>query len=439
MPFPVGHFGASNRANIDRIKPTESTLPSLPPALASLRHRNYRWLWCGTFFSTAAQWIQNATLGWVVYDLTGSAALLGAVLGVRAIPMLLLAPVSGLVADRFDRRRALAASQILPAAGSLLLALLLALGAVEVWYLFVFSLLVSTGTVFERTLRNTLVFDVVPRTEAANAIALNTIAFSVTRTLGPALAGLLIALMGPAWNFAIQGVTYAGVAASVLMIRVEPRERRAGSGKGWQTMFAGFRFAATDPVARVIVLIGLVPPLLLIPSFSALMPVFAADIFRTGPQGLGLLLSAVGAGGIVGGILAATLSRYEYVARMQACAMSAFVLCIVGFALSPSMGSAIVFLVGAGIAEMVLASSTHTSLQMSAPEKMRGQVTSLLPMFPAFISVGSFGAGVGAQALGAPALVVAFAALAALVMALVWTQSSAYRRLRMSALVADRT
>lgn len=411
---------------------------ALPSALAALRHRDYRWLWSGTFFSTAAQWIQNATLGWVVYDLTGSATLLGAVMGIRALPMLLLAPVSGLVADRFDRRRALALSQVLPAAGSLLLALLLARGSVEVWHLFVFSLLVSTGTVFERTLRNTLVFDVVPRAEAANAIALNTIAFSVTRTLGPAFAGILIALMGPAWNFAIQGCTYAGVAASVMMIRVPARAHKPVSGKGWQTMFAGFQFAATDPIARVIVIIGLVPPLLLIPSFSALMPIFAADVFKTGPEGLGLLLSAVGAGGVIGGILAATLSRYELVGRMQALAMSAFVLCILAFALSPNMAIAIVFLVGAGIAEMVLASSTHTSLQMSAPESMRGQITSLLPMFPAFISVGAFGAGLGAQMLGAQTLVIVFAVLAAAVMGLAWYRSRSYRGLRMSVLVAGR-
>jgi len=352
--------------------------------------------------------------------------------------MLLLAPVSGLVAERFDRRRALALSQVLPAAGSLLLAVLLAFGAVEVWQLFVFSLLVSTGTVFERTLRNTLVFDVVPRNEAANAIALNTIAFSVTRTLGPALAGIFIASMGPAWNFAIQGFTYAGVAASVMMIRVPPRSHRPASGKGWQTMFAGFRFAATDPIARVIIVIGLVPPLLLIPSFSALMPIFAADIFKTGPEGLGLLLSAVGAGGIIGGILAASLSRYERVGRMQALAMCAFALCILAFALSPNMVVAIVCLVGAGIAEMVLASSTHTSLQMSAPESMRGQVTSLLPMFPAFIAIGSFNAGLGAQLLGAQMTVVVFALLAAAIMGIAWSRSAAYRTLRMSALVAGR-
>jgi len=355
---------------------------------------------------------------------------------VRAIPMLLLAPVSGWVADRFDRRRALAMSQVAPAAVSFMLAALLAFDAVQVWHLFAFSLIGSLGTVFERTLRNTLVFDVVPRVEAANAIALNTIAFSVTRTLGPALAGILIATLGPAWNFVIQGVTYAGVAASVLMIRLKPRSPHERRRTGWRSLFAGFRFAATHPVARVIIIVGMVPPLLLIPSFSALMPVFAADVFRTGPEGLGLMLSAVGAGGIIGGIAAAALSRHDRVGSMQSIALLLFAACLIGFALSPNMPVAVVFLVGAGIFEMVLASSTHTSLQMSAPESMRGQVTSLLPMFPAFISVGSFAAGVGAQVLGPSPLVITFALVAVAVIGLAWSQSKAFRELRMSKLVA---
>ncbi|HZN22925.1 MAG TPA: MFS transporter, partial [Burkholderiales bacterium] len=166
---------------------------------APLRHRDFRRLWTGTFLATAGQWIQQATLGWVVYDVTKSPALLGAVLGVRAIPMLLLAPISGYVADRFDRRRALAASQLLMVVISITLSALLAFDAVRVWHLFAFSVLAGVGAVFDRTMRNTLVFSSVPRAEAANAVALNSIAFSVTRAVGPGIAGFLIGAVGAAW------------------------------------------------------------------------------------------------------------------------------------------------------------------------------------------------------------------------------------------------
>jgi len=411
-------------------------LAAFPTALAAFSHRDFRWLWSGTFFSTAAQWIQQATLGWVIYDLTGSAALLGAILGMRAIPMLLLAPVSGLVADRFERRRALAISQIAPAVATFSLAALLALDAVQVWHLFAFTLIASSGMVFERTLRNTLVFDVVPRNEVANAVALNTIAFSITRTLGPAIAGILIAAIGPAWNFAIQGVTYLGVAASVLMVGVRPRSAAPKKGSAWAKMYAGLHFAATQPIARMMVIVGLIPPLLLIPSFSALMPVFAADVFLAGPQGLGLLLSAVGVGGIIGGAIAATLSRYDRVGRLQTLSLLAFAVSLIGFALSPNMTTAMLFLAVAGIVEMMAASSVHTTLQMCAPESMRGQVTSLLPIFPACIAVGSFIAGLGAEFIGAQALVIVAALIAVVVIGAAWSRSAPFRELRMSRLIA---
>jgi MFS family permease len=409
-------------------------LAAFASAIAAFRYRDFRWLWCGTFFSTAAQWIQQATLGWVVYDLTGSAALLGAVLGVRAIPMLLLAPLSGLVADRFDRRKALALSQIAPALVSFAVAALLALGRIEVWHLFAFSLVVSSGMVFERTLRNSMVFDVVPRAEAGNAVALNTIAFSTTRTLGPALGGVLIAVLGPAWNFGLQGLTYAGVAASVLMIRLPPRH--TGRGRfAWTALFTGLRFVAGHPVARSIALLGLLPPLLLIPPISALMPVFAADVFAVGPQGLGLMLAAVGAGGIVGGILAAALSRYERIAHMQRWALLVFAGALFGFASSTSMMLAVAFLLLAGVAEMVLASSTHTSLQMCAPDTMRGQVSSILPMFPAFIALGSLLAGLATQLAGPRPVVYASAVAAVLLFGALWRFSPAFRSARMSLLI----
>ena len=163
---------------------------------SALRHPHFRRLWIGTFCSTAGQWVQSATLGWVVYDLTQSSALLGAVLSMRAIPMLLLAPVSGVVAERYDRRYALALSQLVVVFISFAIALGLALHRLQVWHLFAFTLLAGVGMVFDRTMRNTLVFGTVPRADVANAVALNSIAFSLMRTAGPAAAGFLIAWVG---------------------------------------------------------------------------------------------------------------------------------------------------------------------------------------------------------------------------------------------------
>ena len=411
----------------------------LASTFAALRHRDFRRLWVVTFCSTAGQWIQQATLGWVVYDLTHSGSLLGAVLAMRAIPMLLLAPVSGVVADRFNRRRALAASQLVVVAISFALAAALALERVRVWHLFTFTLLAGVGMVFDRTLRNTLVFSVVPRADVANAVALNSIAFSLMRTVGPAAAGFLIAWIGAEWNFTLQGLLYLGVAVIALIINTPYEDvRRAAHATAWADMKEGLRFAATDPVARMMVLLGLVPALLLIPSFSALMPVFAVKVFAAGPEGLGLLLSAVGAGGVLGGVAAVWAARFDRVGLTQALALLAFAASLIGFALSPNIAVASVFLMGAGMAEMVHMSSNVTALQMCAPQHMRGRVSSLLPMFPALMALGSLTSGIGADLLGAPALVTLLALVAAGAVGAAWARSVALRGLRLSKLVAGR-
>lgn len=414
-------------------------LTSFATTFTALRHRDFRRLWVGTFCATGGQWVQQATLGWVVYDLTRSGALLGAVLAMRAIPMLLLAPVSGVVAERFDRKRALAASQVVVVAISFALAAALALEQVRIWHLFSFTFLAGVGMVFDRTLRTTLIFSVVPRADVANAVALNSIAFSVMRTLGPAAAGFLIAWVGAAWNFALQGLLYLGVAAVAVMINTPHEEaRRTVTGTAWADMKEGLVFAATDPVARLMVLLGLVPSLLLIPSFSALMPVFAVKVFGTGPEGLGLLLSAVGAGGVIGGVAALWAARFDRVGLTQTMALLAFAASLAGFALCSNIAVAAAFLVVAGAAEMIHMSSNVTALQMCAPPQLRGRVASLLPMFPALMALGALSSGIGADLLGAPALVILLALAAAGVVGAAWLRSAALRNLRLSKLVAKR-
>jgi hypothetical protein len=257
------------------------------------------------------------------------------------------------------------------------------------------------------------------------------------RALGPGAAGLLIAYIGPAWNFGLQALLYLGVAIIGLMIRAthEPQSTTP-RGSAWSALVEGARFVVTHPVARMMLVLGLVPPLLLIPSFSALMPVFAVDVFHGGPEALGLLLSAVGVGGVVGGVLAAWLTQYDRVGYVQTGAILAFAAGLVGFAYSPTIHLAVFFLAVAGMAEMVHATLHVTTLQMCATAEMRGRIASLLPLFPAFISVGSMTSGAGADAIG-PALTVLLTALGAAAIAVgAWLRSRALREVTLSGLVA---
>jgi MFS transporter, DHA1 family, staphyloferrin A biosynthesis exporter len=204
----------------------------------------------------------------------------------------------------------------------------------------------------------------------------------------------------------------------------------------WHDMREGLRFAFTDRVARMMMLLGLIPPVLLIPSFGALMPVFAADVFRAGPEGLGVLLSAVGVGGILGGLTAAWVTRFEQTGLVQTLSLAVFAFALIAFAVSPGIGFAVFFLVIAGIAEMVHHTLYVTTLQMCAPEHMRGRMASMVPVFPAFISVGALIAGICADLIGPEFVVILFALAALAIVVRAWSRSSVLRDMRLSGLIA---
>ena len=331
-------------------------------------------------------------MGWVVYEITGSGALLGAVMGVRAIPLMLLAPLSGVAADRFDRRRLLQASQLLAATVSFAIGVALALGMVSTWMLFAFTLLMGAANVMDRPARFSTVFDLVPRDVAMKAVALNTIGFSMMRIIGPAIAGYLIAWFGAAGSVLIQGVLYGSAALLVLAVAFPPPRTPSGRS-AMADMLEGLRFAARDPRMRILITIGGLPYLLLVPVWGTLFPIYAKDEFRAGPEGLGMLLTAVGLGGTLGGFIANALVRAERQALIQSGWILLMALSIVGLAASPSIAVAMAFGFIGGAAEMAHTASNMATLQMCAPEAMRGRIASLTMMYPAMISTGAFLAG----------------------------------------------
>jgi MFS family permease len=381
--------------------------------------------------SWSSQWIQHAALGWVVYEITGSGTLLGAVMGARAIPMVLLAPVSGVAADRYDRRRLMQASQALAAAVSAAFGAALALQIVDTWMLFVFTVLMGVSNVMDRPARFTTAFELVPREIAVKAVALNTIGFSMARVLGPMVAGYLIAAVGGAGSFFLQGVLYAASGFMVLMVVFPPkRPAHAGRPSAWREVLEGLRFVASDPRTRVLLAVGWLPFFLLIPVFGTLYPIYAKDEFAVGPAGLGLLLTAVGLGGTLGGFIANALARAERQGLIQAAWVMLMAASIVGVALSPSMAPALAFSVIGGAAEMAHASSNMAMVQMSAPEAMRGRISSLLMLNPAFISLGALVAGPLSDAVGVREASIILAGAAAAAVATLVIVSPALRELR---------
>ena len=187
---------------------------------AALHHRDYRLLWTGTLFMSAGQWIQQVTLGWLVYDLTGSSVLLGALNGLRALPFLIVGPISGVAADRMDRRKLLLVIQGLLLVSAFIMGLLVLSGDHEVWHIFVFSTITASIWAVNQPLRQTLVSNVVPPKDLMNAVALASLGFNMTKVLGPALGGVLIAYFGPSGNFFVQSAAYVCVLLAIYAMHV---------------------------------------------------------------------------------------------------------------------------------------------------------------------------------------------------------------------------
>jgi len=368
--------------------------------LAALRFRNFRNLWIGSLSSYAGQWIQQATIAWLAYDMTGSGSLLGAILGVRAIPMFLCAPLAGVAADRYDRRNLLLASQLLSAFSALAFGIVLATGAAQIWHLFAFVLVSGVAAVLDRPVRLTIIFDLVPRESAMQAVALNMVAFSITRVCGPAAAGYLIGWFGAAGNLFVQSALYFIAAATALVIvfpRFEPRITRRSA---FSELAEGVRFAVTDSNARVLLLAGIMPFYLLVPIFGGLLPIYTKDIFGAGPEVLGMLLTSVGVGGVAGGWLAGECMRYVRQGIVQAYAIFVMSAAFIGLAFAPNVAYACAALALAGAGEILLFTSNQATLQICVPQAMRGRMASLQQLYPGFIGLGVLTEGVLVDLIG---------------------------------------
>ena len=406
----------------------------------AFRYRNYRFLWVGDLFTGAAQWIQQTTMGWVVYDLTGSGSALGALNAMRIIPNLLLSPVAGVATDRMNRNRIIATSQLTMFFFTMVLALGLTFDKVHVWHLFLFTILIGAAQTINMPARRTFVFDLVPRHVIPNAVALSWLATSLARSIGPAVGGLLIVLLGPANNFFLQAIAYLSVMTTILMIRVPQRPRVTHRTSFVHAMKEGYAYAMSDPQARLLVLMTTISPLLIIPLHQALLPIFAKRTFHTDAAGLGILIASLGFGGLFGGLLTASLNRVDLRGLMQLLALFVFSLSETVFSLlaffTGSLFIAVPFLVVAGAAESLYTTTNSSVLQLLVPDHLRGSMASVLQISLLVSPLGSLVAGSGADLFGAPAVGATITFTAFLIGLSIFVFSPRMRNLRLSELTA---
>lgn len=405
---------------------------------ASLGIRNFRFLLAGSVLSNAAMWIQQVTLSYLVYDLTGSGTMLGTINLVRAVASVGMIPIAGVLIDRLNRRKLILIENGWLFTITFTLGLMLLSGHRNISYLFIFSFLGGIVQTVDMTLRQVLVFDLVPRRSTPNAVAIIQTGWSLMRVSAPALGGLVYPLVGPGGNFLIQASAYVLIAITIIQIQFPARKLGAVLSSPLQNIREGIRYIMKERTTRTFMLMGTIMPLLTIPIFSILPPIYAKEVFHGGSDVFGFLLASVGVGGIVGGVVTASLGRLERRGLLQLASLLLLSLSLIGFAFSTKLWVALLLLASAGFFEMIFLTTNQTLLQLSLPDNIRGQVTSIVSLNIALSPLGGQIAGTGSDLLGGPKMItIIMAGIAAVIAVFVLIFSSTVRNYRLSQAMAQ--
>jgi len=382
--------------------PSDSKFPS---ALRALHSRNYRLFVVGQLISLIGTWMQSVAQSWLIYRITGSAALLGLIGFAGQIPIFVLAPLGGVIADRLNRHRVLIATQSTMMVLAFVLALLTLTGVVHEWHIFFLSALLGIANAFDIPTRQAFLAETVSREDIVNAIALNSSMLNGARILGPAIAGLVVAAFGEGWCFLLNAISYIAVIGALWMMRVDAVPHPHAHVSAWDSIVEGFAYSwNTKPVRALLLLLGLVS--LMGMPYSVLMPVIAAGVLGGGPNAYGLLMSASGVGALAGAALLMFRRHVRGLGRWVAVSAASFGITLVAFSFSRRLWLSAVLLVPAGFFMMVEMAASNTLIQTMIPNRLRGRVMSVYSMmFMGMAPVGALVAGALAAPLGAPATV----------------------------------
>jgi MFS family permease len=404
----------------------------------SLRIRTFRRLLTGATLSNAGGWIQQVTLNWLVYNLTGSGTILGSINLIRSVASLGVIPVAGILIDRLKRRQLLTIDYSWLFLLTLTLGLILITGHAHIYFLFVFAFLGGLIQTVDSSLQQVLVFDLVPRSLTPNAIALIQTGWGLMRSFGPALAGLLIVWLGPGGNFLLQAGIYVLIAIVILQIQFPVRKTYVHQGSVLDDIRESIRHIIKVRVTRAFTLLGFILPLCIVPIFVVLPPIYAVEVFGDGSgKVLGFLMASTGVGGIAGGVVTASLGYLERRGLLQLGTLFLLSVSLIGFAFSTTLLLSLPLLAMAGFFEMIFLTTNQTLIQLSIPDSIRGRVTSVVNLNWSLASLSGLLAGAGSDLLGGPKMITVFlASIAAALVVVFFIYSPTIRNYRLSRAIA---
>src|SRR5215204_6543 len=319
----------------------------------ALSHRNFRLFWIGAFLSNVGTWMQAVAQGWLVLQLTNSPFWLGLDAFMATAPGFVLTLLGGVFADRIDRRRLLLYTQVVAGLAALALAALVATSVVNRWMVLGFSFVTGCCMSLASPSYLAMTYDLVGREDVANAIALNSTQFQLSRVVGPTLAGVAFRVFGLAGCFFANGLSFIAVVAALWMVRMERHSNALAASEKrraiWRDLVEGLRYVRNRPRVSSLLLLAAVNSLFGAPYFS-LVPIYARDIFRLGETGLALMMGTAGGGAFMGALLVAYLGDFRRKGWFVLGGSIVFGLCITGFALSSHLVTSLLFLFGLGFA-----------------------------------------------------------------------------------------
>jgi predicted MFS family arabinose efflux permease len=387
----------------------------------------YRALVVSAALNNMAKESRMMAQAWLILALTNSDAWVGGVAGLPALLAAATAPLGGVYADRWERRRMLMVVRLALSVTALLTALLVGGDLIQVWHLLALAFVVAVLDVSGLTAGQTMIIDAVPRDELFNANALYSAALNLALVLGPALAGLVLAHANASWAFAFSALLYIGSALAVSRIHVDQQPRETSTTSVWSDLKGGMDFVRQSSVLQWLLLIGLSG--IAVGVWFALVPRFAKDVLASGAAGYGAILSARGAGGLVGVILLLLAGRVQRIAVVLVGCMVGFALLVTLFALSSSMLVATATAFGLGIVFVWYPSTLRTAFQFSAADAMRGRVMSLFSLLAQLLGFGWFVGGALSVWIGPQLAMIGCALLAVAVHTVAYARSADLRNL----------
>jgi len=369
---------------------------------ASLRNTDYLYLWMGNLFNAAGLWIQQVTIGWLVWELSGSATMVGVASSLRFLPFLFIGPLGGVAADRMDRRRLLMITQTVMAAVAVLFAVVVALDWVRVWHAMVFSFAMGCGFAMNAPVRQSLIANTVPLTELGNAIALNSTAINVTRIIGPAVGGVLIVAFGVAGNFLLQAGLYLCMVAVIFPMKVPYRDTMSASkASALGSLKEGVHYVWSNKTMFGLMMLNFIPSLFVMPILQ-IMPAFAAEVLHAKANIYGYLMTSFGVGALLATLTMASFGSMIRSGWLGIAALSSTAIFVILFSQSTLLWVAFFLLAALGFSQLIFRVNNNTLVQTLAPDSLRGRVMAIYQMDHALMPLSASALGVCADLFSVP-------------------------------------